>query len=220
MAPLPVQVFNDRPLRPQHPDGATPQTIQDKGQQEPTKTYVPASTTSSSAIGGPPPPQPGARPTPTTSSTNGPSLPQPGAVPVVTEYRTTTITTQQTPPQFHVPPPTASNLPTKSTVYDQDQKASYLPIGSHDTKAAQLPFPSPVEGDPLRRHSLEHPPSYIQNPYSDGDAASRERRQSLIDNENREGKNEWWSAAKGWVEGAGERLAEAEKGVWRWANSK
>jgi len=72
----------------------------------------------------------------------------------------------------------------------------------------------------VRSQSLEHPPNYVQNPYSDGTAVNRERRQSLIDDERIEGKTEWWSAAKGWVEGAGERLAEAEKGVWQWANSK
>jgi hypothetical protein len=60
----------------------------------------------------------------------------------------------------------------------------------------------------------------VQNPYYDGTAADRERKQSLVDEERTERFNEWWSAAKGWVGEAGEKLVEAEKEVWKWASGK
>jgi len=42
----------------------------------------------------------------------------------------------------------------------------------------------------------------------------------MKDDEREEGASEWWTTAKKWAEGAGEKLVEVEKGVWKWANAK
>jgi hypothetical protein len=88
---------------------------------------------------------------------------------------------------------------------------------------SQQPSPSPFlpyhDAD-VRRYSLEHPPNYTQNRYLNGMTADQERKQSLMDEDSTGGDYEWWKVAKSWVGDASEKLAEAEKEVWRWANGK
>lgn len=78
-----------------------------------------------------------------------------------------------------------------------------------------LPQTSPAE-----RHSLEHSPGYMQNPYAaDGTAAQRaqwEGQGAGLTGEEEEGMME---QAKAWLSGAGEGLKRAEERAWKWANS-
>ena len=78
-----------------------------------------------------------------------------------------------------------------------------------------LPQTSPAE-----RHSLEHPPGYMQNPYAaDGTAAQRaqwEGQGAGLAGEEGEGA---MGQAKAWLAGAGEGLKRAEEKAWRLVNS-
>jgi len=225
----PIRVYTDAPLRPEHPTAVTPQTAEANKEPStenpyvPSRVLVPAPTAATAARSySPPPPQPGARPTPTVPvhQANGPPPPQPGPTPVVTEYHTTTFTSQAPPPhQLSIPPPTPSNLQIRSTLTSNRGQSSHMRSQSlfqHPTPYSSLPS----HNADTRRHSLEHPPNYIQNRYEDNRVANGERNQSVIGDEWATGGNEWWKSAKSWVEGAGEKLAEAEKEVWRWAKGK
>jgi hypothetical protein len=231
----PVPVSTDAPLRPEHPSGITPKTMSSNNEQSynlqsPPNAYTPASPTAPVSNSGPPPAQPGARPTPTCpvyQPNSNPPPPQPGAVPQVTKYHTTTYTYQpqqsqpaKLPPQWAIPPPAQAQAPSHST----DTNASTSTKHTRSKSLFQQPIPSPLKlpyhnGD-LRRHSLGNSNHYAQNPYFDRTVTDRERRASLEDKERSEGEGEWWKAAKGLVQNAGEKLAEVERGVWRWAKGK
>ena len=224
----PINVYTDAPIRPEHPTAITPQTAEANKEPStqnsfsPSRVFAPASTTAVASSHNPPPPQPGARPTPTVPvyQASDPPPPQPGAVPVVTEYHTTTFTSQaQTPHQLSIPPPTQSNLQTRSTLTSDQEQSSHM----RSQSLSQQPTPYtafPYHNVDMRRHSLEHPPNYTQNQYENDRAAGREWKQPFVGEEWSNRGNEWWKVAKGWVEGAGDKLAEAEKEVWRWAKGK
>ncbi|KAJ9668216.1 hypothetical protein H2201_001645 [Coniosporium apollinis] len=191
-----------------------------------------APTASSTAHNGPPPPQPGAVPKP------------PGHTPTVTATITETVTRQlpptQMPAQYSIPPPPSNGAPTRSTAAaippppTAAQQPTTLPLGpgvpppppSSAASTGAILQPSPFEPGQQHpqaevgtahghrpRHSLEHPPNYAQNPYIDGSAAQRNALLDAAEAERR-GRN----SVGAWVGVVGEKLREAEEGVWRVVN--
>ena len=236
----PIPVYSDAPITPQHPDGITPSTTSahaaDQSAPNPTQTTdLPASNTVPS--GGPPPPQPGAvpyppaqpgaRPPAPTGSYASPPQPQPGSVPTVTATVTQTTTIQSPfpsnlPPQFGLPPPTQNFAPTKSTA------AAAAPAGLPSLHQHPLPAAPPVQGaNPYnsrgtdgpalgeRRHSIEHPPGYMQNPYAaDGTPEQRARLHEVAEQE-RDNEGVLGNVRKV-VGELGENIGKVENNVWKW----
>ncbi|KAF1985241.1 hypothetical protein K402DRAFT_455219 [Aulographum hederae CBS 113979] len=184
----PIPVYTNAPI---HPIGVTPETAAPEAQaSSPTRTTNPPPTTTTTASvesPGPPPPQPGARPVAPTASLHSRSnssskyipQPQPGAVPsaspatpTATATINSTTTLQQPPlppPQLSMPAPTSNYASTHSTTAASPthQGPTTLPLG---------PVASPTEAGTDQRHSIEHPPGYVQNPYAaDGTAEQRAR---------------------------------------------
>ncbi|KAF2668408.1 hypothetical protein BT63DRAFT_276179 [Microthyrium microscopicum] len=69
-----------------------------------------------------------------------------------------------------------------------------------------------------RRHSLVHPPNYMQNPYIDGTAEQRARYQSLVEEEKEEAGI--WGEVSRFAKDLGDRLADAEEQGWKWLKRK
>lgn len=127
------------------------------------------------------------------------------APPSITATHTITDTIQTGPPsQFAIPPPSSNRAPTRST--------TAALAGTMPRTDPPLPQTSPAETG-AERHSLEHPPGYVQNPYaSDRTAAQRAQFQGSGEEEGVLGQ------AKKWMESAGEGLKKAEENAWRWVN--
>lgn len=217
----PIKVFSNAPL---HPDGVTPKTAAPaENEQIPQPTPTRTTNLPLSNPSQPPPPQPGARPqpgpAPTAGLSSGPPPPQPGAEPrpVYTVTHTSTTTgTMPTPSQLSIPPPTSNYAPTHSTsTYQPAQPAHVSPF---ETGAAASSTTAGV-GLHNRKISLEHPPGYVQNPYSqDGSASDRAR----FENAAREARAEEGVVGqlKSALSGAGKKLTELETEAWRWAQGK
>ncbi|KAF2837722.1 hypothetical protein M501DRAFT_985952 [Patellaria atrata CBS 101060] len=189
MPPIPIHLNDPISTAAAKPDGTTPQTASSSSdhphhqQLPPTRTFpasIPATTT---ATFDPPPPQPAARPRPPTSSTPAPTgttpIPPaphagPSPSPVITETRTVTETRAAEPPpppQLSFPAPQQTHLSTKSTIAGIPQPS---PFQSGYSTERDMDRGKGEETD-MGRHSIEHPPGYVQNPYPDGTAAERER---------------------------------------------
>ncbi|KAF2101367.1 hypothetical protein NA57DRAFT_53339 [Rhizodiscina lignyota] len=226
----PIRTFQDAPL---HPEGVTPKTAEAEGQSGsvPASNVVPAPTRTipqpASQSTGPPPPQPGARPipgpAPTSSSHGGPAPPMPGANPNYTPSVTATVTTTTTsavppPEQLNIPPPSSNYTPTKST-----SSAPPPPRTGQVQSPTRIDFgASPVS--PVRdstdneRHSLEHPPGYVQNPYaSDGTAVERARLEATAMNDKNESV---WGAVKSAATEVGKYAQKVEHDAWQWIDGK
>jgi len=80
---------------------------------------------------------------------------------------------------------------------------------------------SPAEtGSGPERHSLEHPPGYVQNAgAADGTAAQRTRFNDGVGlgGVAGDGDDGLVGQAKRWAESAGEGLRNLEESAWRWA---
>ncbi|KAJ9637246.1 hypothetical protein H2199_007532 [Coniosporium tulheliwenetii] len=241
----PIPIYKDAPINPSttaaKAEGITPRTATTEDQQQqqqprPTPTITTATATDPT---GPPPPQPGARPAaPTASSTahNGPPLPQPGAVPKPPGHTpTVTATITETHPASTKqrradtfdsccdPPTTDSSAAAHDAAPRARCPSSPSVVSSvHGGDTAALPF-EPGQQHPQAevgtahghrpRHSLEHPPNYAQNPYIDGSAAQRNALLDAAEAERRER-----NSVGAWVGVVGEKLREAEEGVWRVVN--
>jgi len=221
----PIPVYANVPLKP---DGVTPQTaaLEDgaaSNQQTPTPTTNP--TAIEKVLhdpSAPLPPQPGARPIPSTAtsgaSSSNPPRAQPGAFPnphggqTITAHHTTTQTSYLPPPsQLSIPSPVQNQAPRRSTL------TTNTPSIPHPAPIAQF---SPAEtGSGERRHSLEHPPGYQQNPYAqDGSAQDRAR----FENAALEAKQEEGvlGSVKAWAGYAGESLKKGEEAAWKFIQEK
>ncbi|KAI1078334.1 hypothetical protein F5B20DRAFT_225266 [Whalleya microplaca] len=232
MAPIPV--YTNSPITAAKPDGVTPQTAsagnQSSSPSKPTtSTALPTSTYPSSY----PPAQPGASPslpTPTAAAQalghDGPPPPQPGAVPV--------------PPggaRAHIPPPPKVGekyQPPEQTAAPQPVGMPYphqmsipvptaaYPSQQRGTSVAQVPSSAYVGQGPPGAEGLDHPPGYHQNANaSELDryqrSAAAQQGQFGAGSEDSDGV---WGAAKKWAQQTGEKLAVAEKEVWKKINKE
>ncbi|KAF1350967.1 hypothetical protein BDV97DRAFT_350762 [Delphinella strobiligena] len=258
----PIPIYADAPIAPAKADGITPQTAHvpptatnattsnapahpypagpaPTGFVAPPQPYPTRTQQSSAATDGPPPPQPGAVPMPpsqtqSSGSTTAPPPPQPG-IPAHSSPPATTM-----PPQMAIPPPSTNAAPTRST-----HPASPPSTPSGPTTLNLGPVLGPTSQysvhEPSRR-SLEHPPGYVQNPYSQEmtstqrasleaqEAADRPSRNSLSgilggsDNAfgaSTEGSGSGvWGAVKGFAAAAGQRAVELEETAWRKVNGR
>ena len=174
--------------RPGAPAMPAPTTSVPKSQPTPTKTI-----TEIRQVNGPPPPQPGAVPTPaaistaSTAQSNNPPSPQPShTIPQPSQPITTN------PPQLSIPPPSSSNLPTRSTIpaispsstqYHSLNGPTTLPLGD----VPQIPPPqSQYSVHEAGRRSSEQPTGYRQDPYAaEMSAAQRASLEASIAEERR-----------------------------------
>jgi hypothetical protein len=236
-----------RPTEAEKPTGTTPQTdapqdgatLQQSGAViTPTRTIA-ATTTTAADTNGPPPPQPGARPIApsqyipqASNAISSLAAAQPGAVPTVNH-----ITTHETrlphapPPQYSIPAPIEPFLPTKSTATHaippppRAGETTTMPFPAfQDGATVAQPYTSPAETVGQRAYgqeqntSLDHPRNYVQNPYADGTALDRERKTSLIQEEQAE--EGVLGNVKRALGGVGEKLQQAEEQAWKWAQGK
>jgi hypothetical protein len=61
-----------------------------------------------------------------------------------------------------------------------------------------------------------NPPDYVQNPYVDGTAEQRMRKESLVEQERVE-EGGIWGGVRRLAGGVGEKLSELEREAWKWA---
>lgn len=230
----PIPTFQSAPL---HADGATPKTAdaQPPSQAAPASNEVPQPTrtiplaTQATDTSGPPPPQPGALPqpgpAPTASYAQSPPAPMPGANPnytppapaVTATVTSTTTSTVPRPPQLDMSSPSSRHTPSKST-------SAIAPSNSHhrSVSSSTYSFPSspitPSSVNSNQRHSLEHPPGYVQNPYAaDGTANDRARYMAAADGE--EG-DDIWSTMRSAAKQMGKYAQKVEKDAWEWIDTK
>lgn len=263
----PIPIYADAPIAPAKADGITPQTAHvptavsnattpnvpahpypsaqpgsnpagpaPTGFVAPPQPHPTRTQQSSAASNGPPPPQPGAVPMPpsqtqSSGSTTVPPLPQPG----MTVYSSPPTTTM--PPQMAIPSPSTNAAPTRST-----HPASPTSTRSGPTTINLGPVPtSQYSSQVPSRQSLEHPPGYVQNPYSQEmtstqrasleavEAADRPSRNSLsgilggVDDfgASSEGSGSGvWGAVKGFAAAAGQKAVELEETAWKKVNGR
>jgi hypothetical protein len=112
---------------------------------------------------------------------------------------------------------------------------AYAPLGKSTSTYTGTPatYTRPTTlnpGSSERRPSFEHPPGYLQNPYAAN--LSEEKKQMSREQEAQGGlfggrldadpmeDGGVWGAVKGWVAGAGSKLAETEAEVWKRINGE
>ena len=111
--------------------------------------------------------------------------------------------------------PTTSYTPTKST--------SSVPPPRLNGQAATInfgviPASSAQNSSGEERHSLEHPPSYVQNPYAaDGTASERARLEAAAQNDT---SDSVWGAVKSAANEATKYAQNVHNGAWQWIEGK
>lgn len=94
-------------------------------------------------------------------------------------------------------------------------------IKSHKRHQSLLYMPSPAANgiNEQRRHSLAHPPNYIQNPYVDSTSEQRAKQDHPFEQEKLEDGGVLNEVGR-WMGKIGNKLVEAEEQAWKWAKGR